>query len=143
MMRKSIVYVVLQFTATVFLMLTGSIIPANIYFLIAEIIFVCAMILSMKYHGFRINVFPDPGKNQVLITSGPYRYVRHPMYTSVIFITLIWILNEFSVIRLIVWIILVAVLHFKSEYEEKLLCEHFDEYRNYKLQTYKLIPYVF
>ena len=142
-MKISLIYVLLQFAATSYLIFTGSIIPANIFFLLAEIIFVSAGIISMKYHGFRFNILPDPGKNQMLITSGPYKYVRHPMYTSVIFITLIWILNEFSVIRLIVWIILVAVLHFKSEYEEKLLCEHFDEYRNYKLQTYKLIPYVF
>jgi len=65
------------------------------------------------------------------------------MYTSAIFITLIWIINDFTYIRLSAWIILVIVLILKTYYEEKILDEEFPEYKIYTSKTKKLIPFLY
>ncbi len=92
---------------------------------------------------FRFNIFPQLLKNSLFITSGPYKIVRHPMYTSIIFITLIWIINEFSIIRLMAWLLLIFVLNGKTLYEEKILQKEFPEYYEYQAKTKRLIPFLY
>jgi len=142
-MKKSYVFVAIQFTAIFILILTGSIFPAEIVKLIIMIFFVLFGLWAMFVHRFRFNALPELRDDSSLKTSGPYRLVRHPMYTSLIFITLIWLINEFSIFRLAIWIILLITIHLKSEYEEKLLIKKFPEYPQYKTRTKKFIPFIY
>ncbi len=142
-MKKSYAFVAVQFTAILILVLTGSIFPSDIVKLTIMILFVLFGLWAMFVHRFRFNALPELRDNSSLKTSGPYRLVRHPMYTSLIFITLIWLINEFSIFRLAIWIILLITIHLKSEYEEKLLIKKFPEYPQYKTRTKKFIPFIY
>lgn len=142
-MKKSYAYVAVQFTAIIILVLTGSIFPADIVKLTIMILFVLFGLWAMFVHRFRFNALPELRDDSSLKTSGPYRFVRHPMYTSLIFITLIWVVNDFSIFRLAIWIILLITIHLKSEYEELLLIKKFPDYRQYKVRTKKFIPFIY
>ena len=126
-----------------YLAITGPIIPSDVILLAAEIIFVLFGMWAMAEMKFRFNIFPSLLNNSSLTASGPYKLVRHPMYTSTIFITLIWMINDFTYIRAFAWILLVIVLCIKTFYEEKILEEEFPEYSNYKNKTKKLIPFLY
>ena len=81
---------------------------------------------------------------QVLITDGPYRWFRHPMYTSFALIALAyWLISTnwfIAVIGLFYWIVVVS----KVKTEEAVLVEKFgDAYREYMKYTGRFLPRVF
>ena len=60
------------------------------YFLVFLIIIIAFIILlvAIKYLGSNLSPFPRPLNNSNLVTTGMYRFTRHPMYYSLIFISL-------------------------------------------------------
>ncbi|MGA7162012.1 MAG: isoprenylcysteine carboxylmethyltransferase family protein [Bacteroidota bacterium] len=82
-------------------------------------------------------------KDHELIRHGPYKIVRHPIYFgSLISFTGSAIttaeLRGFCGVLLVFYSLLK-----KTEEEENLLADHFDEYADYILQVKKLIPFVY
>ncbi len=78
-----------------------------------------------------------------MVFRGSSKHIRLPMYTSVLLITLAWVLNYFTIFRFTVWIALVIDLWLKLRYEEKLLAIRYKEYQDYRKETKKLIPFIF
>lgn len=124
-------------------MISGQVLPENIFLFIAEILLCLIGLWSTLLLNKNFSVLPVPVKNAVLIKSGPYKYVRHPIYTVVILLGLIWIAGKFSVINLIVWLGLIAVFIVKLNFEEKLLSAKFSDYKNYLSTSKKLIPFIY
>lgn len=71
-----------------------------------------------------------------LIDTGIYSYVRHPMYTGVLFGMCGLSVITDSVIRMLLTVALYFVLDLKSDYEETKLIEVFgEEYENYRAKV--------
>jgi protein-S-isoprenylcysteine O-methyltransferase Ste14 len=82
-------------------------------------------------------------ENHELIERGPYRYVRHPIYSGVILMAFGCTLWWGTAVALVVMIGLPIVLWLKLSQEERLLTRHFpDEYPRYKLRTKALVPFI-
>jgi protein-S-isoprenylcysteine O-methyltransferase Ste14 len=107
------------------------------------ILFLLIGIWAMMVMKFNFNISPELIEGTNLKTSGPYGFIRHPMYLSVLGITFSWLLNEWSYFRLIIWLILFIDLILKINFEEKLLNKAFKDFKIYKSKTKKLIPFVF
>lgn len=124
-------------------MYNGKVLPENIFLFIAEILLCaiglwCAFLLNKNF-----SVLPVPVKSAVLVTSGPYKYVRHPIYTVVLLLGAIWISEKFSMVNIIVLFALLIILLVKINYEEKLLSEKFTGYKDYMNTSKKLIPFIY
>ena len=80
-------------------------------------------------------------KNKNLLTDGPFKYIRHPLYISV-FILLIGIgILFFSWSWFVILIILIPVWYIECRIEEKHLVELFGEdYLDYKKNTGMFLP---
>ncbi len=89
-----------------------------------------------------LSALPEVKPESVLLTTGPYRWIRHPMYTALLLVTLAVVLDAFSIGRGCVWLVLVIDLFLKLQFEETLLMQAFPEYRTYQRQTYRLIPWL-
>jgi protein-S-isoprenylcysteine O-methyltransferase Ste14 len=83
------------------------------------IVSVALMIYARVSLGRSIGYVPaDRG----IITSGPYRFVRHPIYTG-LFVTLFaFCLRAYSPLNLLLSVILVGLFMIKSMIEERFLC---------------------
>jgi protein-S-isoprenylcysteine O-methyltransferase Ste14 len=78
-----------------------------------------------------------------LIKTGPYRLVRHPIYTGLL---IMCIGTAIEIGRLRCWLalaLMTATFWIKLKQEEKLLLRHFpDAYPAYKKQVKALVPFV-
>lgn len=78
-----------------------------------------------------------------LVTTGLYRYMRHPQYTGILLFTLGWILHYPCLLTLVLWPILVAAYVWLAKQEEKHALEMFGEvYARYAQGTKRFIPYL-
>ncbi|MFN3705191.1 MAG: methyltransferase family protein [Thermoflexales bacterium] len=89
------------------------------------------------------HALPDVRPNARLVSSGPFAVIRHPLYASLLMLTLAIVLDDFTALRAGIWLALFVVLVIKLSYEEQLLAERFPEYAAYRQRTWRLIPFVF
>jgi protein-S-isoprenylcysteine O-methyltransferase Ste14 len=134
----------IQLSSLVYILVSGPVIADSISGFLIEAAGIFLGLLSiyiMKPGNFNIRPLIKDGG--ILITSGPYRLIRHPMYTAQIVAVIPLVVESFNYWRLGVVIILVADLLIKIEFEEKLLLKHFTGYENYKNTSKKLIPFIY
>ncbi len=140
----SIVLVATQFTLIALIMFAGPIWPTHWGL---RGLMVCGGViglwafLAMGLENLR--VFPEVPQHGRLIIRGPYYWVRHPMYTSVLLITLAWVVERPLTFRMAMWIGLVVTLWVKIRYEKQLLLARFPSYEKYRVRTKSLIPFLF
>ena len=100
-------------------------------FLIIIIAFIM-LLVAIKDLGRNLSPFPRPIKNSNLVTTGIYRFIRHPMYYSLIFISFGFFITKLSIYYLFLSIILGLIIKFKIALEEKYLKNKFKNYLIYK-----------
>jgi protein-S-isoprenylcysteine O-methyltransferase Ste14 len=87
---------------------------------------------------------PRMMRQQTLITSGPYRNIRHPIYTAFILILGSTLLISSNWLVGLCWAGMVTLeVISRINFEESLLIEFFgDQYREYMKKTGRLLPRV-
>jgi len=90
-----------------------------------------------------LRIMPAPGSSARLVKKGPYKLIRHPMYSSLILLSVPIVITDFSYLRLSSCLMLLLLLLIKLHYEERLLCSRFPEYEAYTKTTWKLVPGIF
>ncbi|RRS29915.1 MAG: hypothetical protein P794_09765 [Epsilonproteobacteria bacterium (ex Lamellibrachia satsuma)] len=88
------------------------------------------------------NIQPSLKEGCRLITTGAYRWIRHPMYTSVIIMMSGVLAANPTLTEFLFFIGLVLVLVLKAKREERLWCGHDETYIIYKKKTKLFIPYL-
>lgn len=140
---QSYIFVTVQFVCLGLIVATGPWLAKTPGFFLMEM-FGCFLgvwaLLTMKVR--HLSALPEIKSNSPLQTGGPYRWVRHPMYSALLVLTLALVLEEFSYLRGGVWGVLLIDLLLKLQYEEVLLRQTFPEYEEYQTHTHKLIPWV-
>ena len=90
------------------------------------------MLVAIKDLGRNLSPLPRPIKNSNLVTTGIYRYSRHPMYYSLIFISFGFFIIRLSLYYLFLSIILFLIIKLKISLEEQFLKNKFKNYSLYK-----------
>lgn len=75
-----------------------------------------------------------------LVTTGPYRFVRHPIYLGGLLITVGEVWLRWSPLVLVLNLLFVAAQIVRLRYEDEVLDRAFPEYRAYRASTSALIP---
>ena len=115
-----------------------AIIMASIIFLIAY-----AMYAEVLRENEYLSRTVEVSENQKVVDTGLYGLVRHPMYTSTIFLFLSMPLVLDSILSFIVMLIYPTIIIFRIRNEEKVLENDLDGYKEYKEKVkYKLFPYL-
>jgi protein-S-isoprenylcysteine O-methyltransferase Ste14 len=89
------------------------------------------------------SVFPEIRRGARLVLSGPYRWIRHPMYSAVLLGAAAFVAVDSRAWRLAAWLALLAVLVVKALREEGYLRAAFPEYAEYCTRTRRFVPFVF
>ena len=104
------------------------------YFLGILIIIIASIfiLIAIKDLGRNLSPFPKPKTNSNLVTTGIYRFMRHPMYYSLIIISFGVFLTKLSIYHLCLTITLALLIKFKIILEEQYLKNKFKNYFLYK-----------
>lgn len=86
------------------------------------------------------NIVPDPKANAMLVTSGPYRQVRHPIYSGVLLMALGASLLHGHPVGYILTVALFLLFSVKARYEESLLRQVYPDYAAYITRSGRFWP---
>ena len=141
---NSYVLVGVQFACIGVILVSGPWVAGHEWFFILELSGILLGIWAAATMKVRnVNVFPEVKSGSHLVTGGPYRWIRHPMYTALLMVMLALVCESFSYWRGFCWLLLSVNLVAKLFYEETFLREAFDDYEGYQLRTWRLIPWIF
>ena len=141
---KSLTFVAIQFISLGLIAVTGPIFPSREYLLLVAFLGLGLgiwAVYTMRIGNF--NIAPDPLARSELVTTGPYRLIRHPMYLALLLTTLPLVINDFDLFRIIVWLVLLINLLLKLNYEENLLVTNLVGYDQYMRKSARLIPFLY
>lgn len=133
----------IQVISIILILVTGWPIAGYMPLLIIQIAGVMLGIWAFIAMGwYDLHIAPLVNPDARLVTSGPYAFIRHPMYSAVLLTIWPLILDQYSFLRLTIGLVLTIDLIVKMLFEESLLKKHFAGYEIYMRGTKRLIPFV-
>jgi protein-S-isoprenylcysteine O-methyltransferase Ste14 len=94
-------------------------------------------IYAMLWLGRSFSILPQA---RGLVTGGPYRFLRHPLYLAEFLVIISQALKLAQPWPILVIALAVAAQISRMRYEERILSDEFPDYRAYMRRTARLIP---
>jgi len=139
----SLAALLLMVVAVLGLLATNSLLartPAGIAVQVAALLLMVWARLTFGRRSFHASADPTPGG---LVTTGPYRFIRHPIYTAASLFIWAGVLSNWSVLAGWLGVLLLVGAIVRMLCEERLVVAAYPEYRDYARTTKRMVPYVF
>ena len=98
------------------------------------------LVTSFVRLGRSLTANPVPKDNGVLVTSGLYGRVRHPIYFGLLVLAFGVVLDAGWWPQIVIALMLYFLLNIKAQFEEDLLRKKYPEYKAYALKTPRFFP---
>ncbi|MCL4357497.1 isoprenylcysteine carboxylmethyltransferase family protein [Patescibacteria group bacterium] len=143
--RLALAYVIAQAIILLLLIFTNisfgvSILKLAWLGIILEALGVIGILLSADSIRTSLTALPLPKEHGRLLTSGLYRYMRHPVYTSILVFALGLAISGGGPYEYLLFIGLTILFAYKSKYEEFYLAKKYAGYQQYANKTPKFVP---
>lgn len=109
---------------------------------ISDVCLACGMVwalYSLTYLRNRFSIVPEA---RGLITSGPYAFVRHPIYLGEIVAGFGLIIPTIPSAHILVFLVFVGAQIARTYFEERILRATYPTYEAYARRTRRLIPFI-
>ncbi len=126
-----------------FLIYNDYVISKNPVTMIVQLISIFLMIwarITFKSRSFHLTANTTKGR---LVTNGPYRWLRHPIYAAVIYFGWACLIAFPKIETLIAVICITGGLFTRMLLEEKALNKKYPEYVDYSKRAKRLIPFFY
>ena len=130
-------------TAVVILVLEHSILADGYPLLGIQCLAVALMVwarITFGRRSFHASADPTAGG---LMTAGPYRFIRHPIYASVLYFVWAAVLSHLSAVNFLCGMVGTLGVAIRVYAEEKLLLDRYPEYAGYAARTSRFVPFLF
>lgn len=142
-MKKGGFFVFGQFSLLAVLVLSAAQPPGAVSFILAAFAILLGLTAMLAMTKRTLTVMPEVAPGAELSTAGPYKYIRHPMYSALLLLAFAMLVQDFTYTRLVVYVALIILLIFKARYEERLLIGHYRQYEAYMKKTRRFIPKIY
>ena len=95
--------------------------------------------LTFGRRSFHASASPSEGG---LMTTGPYRFLRHPIYAAILYFVWTGVASHVSMLSCGLGIFVSMGLTIRMLAEERLVQEKYPEYTQYAARTKRVIPYI-
>jgi len=141
-MMTSPVPLIVVISAIIVLAVTRSLLVASPYVIAAQALAVALSVWARRsFPRGTFRVGADPGASSI-IRRGPYRFIRHPMYSAALLLIWAAVLSHLSPWTLTLGLVVTLAVSFRLIAEEQLLRTHYPEYSEYARSTKALIPFI-
>jgi protein-S-isoprenylcysteine O-methyltransferase Ste14 len=124
------------------LFLEGSLLGSGPLSIVVQLLAVVLMVWARITFGRRsFHAGADPTKGG-LVTTGPYSFIRHPIYASILYFMWAGVLSHPSAIDLLLGCFGTGGLFLRIHAEERLIVLNYPDYVNYAARTKRLIPFL-
>jgi protein-S-isoprenylcysteine O-methyltransferase Ste14 len=106
---------------------------------IAGVVLMVYARVTFGIRSFHLAANPTEGG---LVTSGPYHFIRHPIYASVLLFVVAGVISHISAESIILLIVLMTGVTLRIYSEEKLVVLKYPEYSSYAAKTKRIIPFI-
>jgi protein-S-isoprenylcysteine O-methyltransferase Ste14 len=114
--------------------------PAVIALQVAALALMIWARVTFGLRSFHATANPTRGR---LVTHGPYRFIRHPIYTAVLLFALAGAVAHLSPLAVGLVALVLAGVAARIVSEEHLLQQRYPEYAEYAARTSRIVPFVF
>ena len=139
--RKAVIFNSFGILSSIFILLSGRLISQTAVDLLVQLF--GALLIVWSLITIRVTKHKkDLPSGYFYLTKGPYEILRHPIYTGYLLIMISFVEIEFSLLRMIAFLILCIVIFLKITREDSTMIAEVSEYKEYKKKTKALIPYL-
>ena len=127
----------------VVLVINKNILATSVIGIIVQVMMVALMIWARITFGIRSFHATANTTRGRLVTTGPYKYFRHPIYAAVIYFAWAGVLSQPTYLTIAAGFCISIGLIIRMVIEEVFLLKAYDEYKEYSKKTVRLIPFIF
>ena len=139
----SIVGYVVMIGALLGLLATRTLFSSSPFVILVQVLALLLFLWARVTFGRRsYHVVADPTEGG-LVTGGPYRYIRHPIYAAFCLFTLAGVAAHWSWSSGLCAALILSSAVMRIFCEEALVGKRYPEYAQYKARTWRMIPYVY
>ncbi len=125
------------------LVVTRTLVSPFVPAIVVQVLAFAVMVWARKTFGRRsFHASADPTEGG-LVTTGPYGFIRHPIYAAVCLFVWASVLGSPSLRTALFAAVVTAGTLARIVCEERLLFEQYPDYAAYSRRTKRLIPFVF
>lgn len=113
--------------------------PLTIGLQVAAVLLMLWARITFGLRSFHYAANPTEGG---LVTTGPYRFVRHPIYAAILLFVWTGVSANWSLHAVALGLLATAMTFLRMIFEERLVRERYPEYADYAQRTRRVIPYI-
>jgi protein-S-isoprenylcysteine O-methyltransferase Ste14 len=109
---------------------------------VVQVLAVILVIWARLTFGMRSLHFAANPTGGGLVTSGPYRFVRHPIYAAILFFVWAGVASRPTLLGVGLGLLVSAATAVRIVAEERLVTARYPEYVSYAARTKRVIPFL-
>jgi len=110
--------------------------------MVVQVLAVILVIWARLTFGMRSLHYAANPTDGGLVTSGPYRFVRHPIYAAILFFVWAGVASQTTLLSVGLGIVVSAATAVRIVAEERLVTARYPEYVTYAARTKRVIPFL-
>jgi protein-S-isoprenylcysteine O-methyltransferase Ste14 len=114
--------------------------PAGITVQAAAVLLMIWARMTFGRRSFHASADPTEGG---LVTTGPYRFIRHPIYTAACLFGWAGAVSNWSAPAGVLGVMMMVGAIVRMLCEERLVVERYPEYQEYARTTRRMVPFIF
>ena len=128
--------------AILYLLISGNLLSRSPFIIAGQLLALGLGIWARQsFQAGQFTIHAEPVAGPLLLT-GPYHFIRHPMYTFALLFVWTSILGHLSLVTVVVGLLVTSAIAIRIVTEEQFLRARFPDYVEYSGQTKRIIPFI-